>query len=52
MQDHFVDVEIDLGLPELEQKIQELIALHTQLKNKANEIAGWGPDKKVKVTVK
>lgn len=52
MNDHYVDIEIDLGLSKLEQKIQELIELHWQLKNKANEIDGWSPNKKVKVTIK
>lgn len=52
MNDRFVDIEINLGLTELESKIQELVLLHEQLKQKAMEVQAFGVARKVKITIK
>ena len=52
MKDRYIDIEIDLGLTELENNIQELVDLHEKIKRKAAQVQGFGENRKVKITIK
>lgn len=52
MKDRYIDIEIDLGLTELENNIQELVDLHEKIKRKAAQVQGFGESRKVKITIK
>ena len=52
MKDRYIDIEIDLGLTELENNIQELVDLHEKIKRKAAQVQSFGENRKVKITIK